>query len=399
MVYKTNLLYHLKAVNESLPHFRVEAQLNVQDLRLTVRGRNRYYVLTPQFVTRNDGRVSYSPFFDKQVVGFIGWLPYFNRRWPTGSDKFSFKEFCEAQGLRTPRYWRKLVDPIGDCLIKRTNSSFAIGFRGPFRTIDARDPAHRLAEGEYYERFVEGRIAKAWYWEDKLVSLEMRDMPTVSGNGKATLYELVQAATVPPQQPPERRDIEGLVQYQGFSLDEVVPPGKTVIADFRYTSGLFRLNHENSGVLHKYADTAAGRQLAEAGATFRAGIPAELRSGTLYTVDAIVDAADDVWFLEMNCNPMVHPDCYLPMLEGLFGAAEKVAVPAHAIGLSYGAPAGPHMPPSGSRPPHPSGHPNAPASMFAQGPLMPGDLMPGMRPAGMPPPGGPTAFPAPSEKI
>src|SRR4051812_37046707 len=111
MVFKTNLLYHIRAVNESLPRFRVEGQMNLQDLRLTVRGRNRYYVFNPQFVNNSDGRLSYTPFFGKTVAGFIGWLPYFNKRWPIGSDKFNFKAFCDAQGVRTPRYSRELVEP------------------------------------------------------------------------------------------------------------------------------------------------------------------------------------------------------------------------------------------------------------------------------------------------
>lgn len=378
MVYRTNLLYHVKVVNECLPRFRLEAQLNLQDLRLTVRGRNRYYLLAPQFLKPTPAGVSYSPFFDNDVVGFIGWLPYFNKRWPTGSDKFAFKAFCEAQGLRTPQYSRRSGDAVRDVLIKRTNSSFGMGFRGPFASIDAGTSTHQISQHEYYERFIEGRIAKAWYWEDRLACMELRDMPAVSGDGRATLYELVQRATVPPQQPPARSEVEGLARYQGFLLDDVVPAGKRLIADFRYSSGLIPLNRVNQNALDKHKDTRIGRQLAEAGRTLFAGIPADVRTGTLYSVDAIVDASDDVWFLEMNCNPAVHPDCYHSMLEGLFGAPEKIVAPANALGLSFGAPAPfPHDISSGNP---------GPRGVFPQGPLMPGDVPPPPGPGMLPPP-------------
>jgi hypothetical protein len=49
-------------------------------------------------------------------------------------------------------------------------------------------------------------------------------------------------------------------------------------------------------------------------------IPEPLRPASLYTVDAIADAEERIWLLEMNCNPAVHPDAYPVMFEGLFGA-------------------------------------------------------------------------------
>ena len=38
-----------------------------------------------------------------------------------------------------------------------------------------------------------------------------------------------------------------------------------------------------------------------------------------FVLDAIVDAQDQPWFLEVNSNPQWHPDIYAPMLDGLCG--------------------------------------------------------------------------------
>jgi hypothetical protein len=69
-------------------------------------------------------------------------------------------------------------------------------------------------------------------------------------------------------------------------------------------------------------------QLEEAGRILWKEIPDPMRQDTVYTVDAILDSRDCLWFLEMNSNPQVHPDVYLPMLRNLFS---RVPAPAKAI--------------------------------------------------------------------
>ena len=50
------------------------------------------------------------------------------------------------------------------------------------------------------------------------------------------------------------------------------------------------------------------------------------RGPSLFTLDAMVDGQGQVQFLEMNCNPLVHPDLYAPMLQAwTSGAAAKPA--------------------------------------------------------------------------
>ncbi|HZX85272.1 MAG TPA: hypothetical protein VFF19_16995 [Reyranella sp.] len=38
----------------------------------------------------------------------------------------------------------------------------------------------------------------------------------------------------------------------------------------------------------------------------------------MFTIDASVDAQSQAWLLEMNSNPMVHPDVYPAMLKSIF---------------------------------------------------------------------------------
>ena len=116
--------------------------------------------------------------------------------------------------------------------------------------------------------------------------------------------------------------LEALAQYQEVAWDEPIPAGKTVLADFRYASPLFSAGFQNQNVMAKHAGSDLGRQLAEAGPVLWRAIPENRRDATLYTVDAIMDGDGQVWFLEMNCNPAVHPDAYFAMFEHLFGAAE-----------------------------------------------------------------------------
>jgi len=365
--------------------------MNIRSFQLRVSARNRYYDLIPQFIYRKEGRYQYSPVMpaDLDGIGFIGWLPYFNKRWPAATDKLAFKEFCSENGLRTPRYSTKSADHLNDCIIKQRHSSFGYNIRGPFKNLDRTEPQSLAGENEYYEEFIPGKIAKAWYLDDKLACLEMQSMPTVIGDGAQSLTQLIANAVIPPHTVPERREFEALARYQNVSPDEAIPVGKALLADFRYGSPLFPATNQNQNVIAKHASTDAGRQFAEAGPVLWRSIPEDQRPSTLYTADAIVDNEDRVWFLEMNCNPTVHPDAYFPMFERLFGPAQE-AIPdgmpgplAAATGVAR---------PSGSPPPWSGPTTPPPPGVFAPGPGLP---PPGTFPPSAPPPSSPpTAVPS-----
>jgi len=76
---------------------------------------------------------------------------------------------------------------------------------------------------------------------------------------------------------------------------------------------------DNENVVAAVRDTAIGAQFEQAGRRLLAAIPPDMRGDTLFTLDAVVNAGDQAWFLEMNSNPMVHPDAYRAMIENAFG--------------------------------------------------------------------------------
>jgi hypothetical protein len=87
-----------------------------------------------------------------------------------------------------------------------------------------------------------------------------------------------------------------------------------VVAGFRYGSLLEKRETENRNVLHQHVRGVLGEQLLAAGRALWHGIPEEMRTGVVYTVDAVVDSQDKLWLLEMNANPGLHPDAYPAML-------------------------------------------------------------------------------------
>jgi hypothetical protein len=318
----TDLLHHARAIRECTRRLGLEAHLDLANFRLALRGHGRYYDLFPQFSVFDDQRgLQYRPTPDGPGnVRFIGWLPYFNKYWAIARDKLPFKEFCTARGLRTPAYWTRRDDAVRDVIVKNSRSSFGAGMRGPFRLVGDGDAATGLFAGEYYEQFVIGTIAKAWYWDERPVCLETCAMPSVTGDGRRSTYELAVAGAPRSRVPLKRSDIETLARYQGVHEDEILPAGRTVITDFRYTSPLLARGTANQNVLPRYAGSEIERQLREAGTVLWQAVPEELRKGTVWTLDAIIEEDEArVWLLEMNCNPTLHPDTYPAMVDALFG--------------------------------------------------------------------------------
>ena len=321
----TKTSFHVYAVAQCLPSFRASAGINLADYVLHVHARHRHFSFQPQFVYYDKGEWRYCPHLHPEVTGFIGWRPYFNKRWPAGSGKLAFKEFCRERGLRTPLYQRS-PEGMPAYLLKVNESSFGRGMRGPFKPGT---PPPAAAEGAYYEAFISGRILKASYWDDRLLCLEVQDCPTVTGDGRRTVRELIQANLMPIEIKGQWQYFEDMVAFQDAKLDDVPEKGRSLLAEYRYNANLTCNYDRNANVIGDEKHAFIVQQLREWGPTFLESIPAELRgAGTMYTVDAVADADSRVWLLEMNCNPAMHPDVYFGMFEGLFGPAEEPAAGA-----------------------------------------------------------------------
>jgi len=259
---------------------------------------------------------------------FVGWRPYVNRVWPLSFDKRAFKAFCRGNGVAVPRQWIRAEEVEADVLIKRGVSSFSEGISGPYTPEAVKRLGRALEDGEYFDEFILGDIVKVWYWNATPVTLEALPMPAVTGDGAHTLRQLINGIKLP-HAGADWQAWQSAAEYQGLSLDAVVPSGRRLLVEFRYRSVLHPVspNFPNLNVLAKFAGTPVMDQLRRAGEVFWRGIPEALRQDTVFTVDGILDRSGTIRFLEINCNPSLHPDVYLPMLEGLLAPRATPRMP------------------------------------------------------------------------
>jgi hypothetical protein len=318
--YKTNLLQHSLSIRAWLAEHGGSASMNLANFRLHLQCGGSERTLLPQYVGSREGKLFYSRDITPHTSGFVGWLPYAMKVWPGAGQKLAFKRGMIEAGIRTPEHW---ADPSeADCgfILKKSFSSFGYGIRGPYLPAHVRLLRLVPEEGEYAERFVFGRIARAWYWDGELAVAEMFEMPTVVGDGRSTFESLLR------QRIGEMTDLptqfEQVARLQGLEPGNTIAHGHRVVADYRYVSPLNPTVYENSNCLPQLAETTIAAQLQAAGHAAYALIPAETQPSTMFVLDAIVDASDQVWLLEMNSNSQVHPDLYPVMLERLFGQAQ-----------------------------------------------------------------------------
>ncbi len=326
-LHRIDLLWHCWMVQSCLAQLGGEAALDLGSFLLEVRALNRYYRLYPRFLFRSGDQVVFADRLSRNIDGFAGWLPYVNKRWPIGSGKFAFKQFCLDRQLPTPRFWRHAAPEMRAFLIKHDESSCGHGMRGPFPHYDQGDARQSLQAQEYYEEFVPGRTIKAWYWEERLVSVESRPMPMIAGDGTSTVRELLERAKRPGMKLNWER-FNDIAQYQGLQLETVLPKAEARLADFRFGSPLVQAVPDTMATLERHKDFPFVEELVRIGRIFWRGIPEDVRPATLYTVDGIVGSDGRLSLLEMNCNPAVHTEVYPFMLERLFGARSADAAPA-----------------------------------------------------------------------
>lgn len=324
MFYHRRLLNHFLHINEWLAKQDAQADLNMRTFQVTVRQQDRHVVLEPQFLFEKDDILAYAPRLTPNVSGFIGWLPYRNKRWPLAQDKLLFKQYVEMAGKRTPQYWLNGDILPTDVLIKPAAGSFGAGQRGPFRTIDPSKEEQRLGKGEFYERFTFGRILKAWYWNDTPICLELRDLLMIEGDGRQSVEELIRnryagAGNAWRRYKQRRAAIEALLAFQGATWVTVLPAGRRLAIDYLYGSSLYPDLNDNANQLSRLVGTALHAELLDCGPVFYRAIPEDIRANTMFVVDGIVDdATGQISWLEMNSNPMLPPDGYAPILHTLF---------------------------------------------------------------------------------
>ncbi|USX18319.1 hypothetical protein NHH82_20910 [Oxalobacteraceae bacterium OTU3REALA1] len=324
---KNNLLHHFLWLRAALGAAGAEAILDFDSFDVLVRRGPRQWALYPKFLTGAAGAQRYSAAPAPDAAAFAGWLPYRHKHWPLAADKLAFKRYARETLLPVPEYATDPDAALRDVIVKRANASFGAAIAGPFRASAERrlDPAH----GEFYERYIEGKILKIWYWEGRPLCLEMDAMPSVRGDGGASIGELIlRRASLHQALGAEQRRalLDGcaaLLRYHGATVDDVPARGRRQTVEFRYGSTLLHprartLVDLRGGGAEPGAQAGGTAALAApllellrtAGVRLREAIPAGIRRHTLFTVDAVLDADERAWLLEMNSNPAVHPLAY-----------------------------------------------------------------------------------------
>jgi hypothetical protein len=321
--FKTNLLEHTKAVGAWAKQRGARTQIDATNLSLSIEFGSQRHRLHAQFVGKRDGKtLCYFPTADRFAVGFVGWLPYLPQAWGISLSKLAFKAAAHEVQIKTPAHWIDPADIDAPFLVKRARGAFGYGMRGPFRAIDAARVS--LAEGEYCEEFKWGRIARAWYWADRLAALEVFAMPAVTADGRSSCEALLRSAiaALVDEWPEGFADI---LRLQGFEAADVAPAGTRLVCDYRYVSPFNPTLYANHNVLHRLTDAPLVQRFSEAGNRMWPRIPGPPGRQVGFVLDAIVDANGQPWFLEINSNPQLHPDGYGAMLDGLCGLQHGAA--------------------------------------------------------------------------
>jgi len=320
--YKTNLLEHAKAVGQWAWARDAEVAIDAVDLSLTVRRSGGEWRFLPQFVGKRDGQtLSYFDSADRFAAGFVGWLPHRPQAWDMSLSKLAFKQAAREAGVAVPACWMLAAEVTAPCLVKRARGAFGHGMQGPFRVEQA--ALLDLAEGEFFEAFHWGRIARAWYWRGELTVLEMFPMPTVTGDGVASYETLLRRASTelpPAGSPAFAAQYEPVALLQGVAPHDVPPAGVGIVCDYRYVSPLNPTLYANHNLLPRRAGSALVQRFADAGRRLWPRIPGPPDQQRGFVLDAIVDAHDRPWFLEINSNAQGHPDAYAAMLDAVCAA-------------------------------------------------------------------------------
>lgn len=332
---KNSFLDHMRWFRAACRSAGAEAIVSLETWHAFVRRGDQHLAFFPQFQAWVDGRIQYQQGLTDDASMFAGWLPYRLKRWDIAVDKLAFKRYARAAGLQVPRHWLAAADVPASTpvIVKSPRSSFGIQVDGPYR--HAAERPLDATQDEYYEEYLEGRLLKIWFWDGDPVCAELDRLPTFKGDGTTSLRRamlrraernrLLDAA----QRQALLARCEALLRFHGRSPADVLPAGQSQVIDFRYGSQMMLGNER------KVLDLAAGEAPAwlppvqNAGRLLHAAIPAEIRAGTMFTVDAILAGEDRVYLLEANCNPTVHPMVYPVMARHFLPAAAPA--PAEAV--------------------------------------------------------------------
>jgi hypothetical protein len=318
--FKRNFLQHALAVGAWMRVHEATGGMDIVSMQMQISLGDKSLRFFPQFTADNqDGTLGFVNQMINGVNGFVGWYPYQSKVWPAAQNKLTFKQLAVQYKLRTPPWTQDLGQVTGAFIVKAEQSSLGHGLRGPFHVQAgaARPEGVRLDTGEYAEQFILGRLVKAWYWNNQLAVAELSPMPYVQGDGSSTIEQLLRRKLASDQSLPE--PLDNLLSLQNLQRFSVLPKGQDAAVDYRYMSPLNPAITQDHNVQPHIKGSQLEAQLLHAGQCFWDDMPASQREGSISSADGIMDEQGRVWFLELNCNPLLHPAFYATMLDGLFG--------------------------------------------------------------------------------
>jgi len=326
MAIKQQLFNHFKFLKSAVKRLGASALLDVDSFQVQVRQDNLVLMLYPQFVVYRNGLKRYVHRFQEECVRFCGWRPYQDKSNELFAFKLQLKDALVKHGVRMPAHSVSHSLDQGPVIIKRQLSSFADTIQGPF--VSCAGITLNSSFGEYYEQFIQGDILKIWFWNTSPVCYEQQKMPILIGDGHSPVYELIKRKVKADEYEKALNSVRDMLQFQKIQLDTVLKESENILIDFRYGSRLacqvdivdVELNANLSG-----SDSRIQDQLTLLGDILWNLLPANIRQGMVYTVDAIMDDRQQIWFLEANANPFVHPYVYQRMLADSFASADHSA--------------------------------------------------------------------------
>jgi hypothetical protein len=313
MLFIHNPLRHLEAIRRWSDAAGAVTQLSARTWTLSVAVNTQSCLLQPRFVVRREGVLGYSCRFE-DLGTFVGWSPVGIPSWPLAQDKYAFKLSLMTAGFRVPAAGDTAEALKGDFIVKSRTGSFGREMRGPYKAYAA-TAAGPLPSNSYYEQFIDGRAAKVWCCAGEVVALEVMERPYLMGDGMRTLGELArQRGSM--DKPVLLDTARAMLHWQNVREDSVIERDEKIWLDYRYATPFDRPVPWDCNVWTQTSEPVR-QQFIRAAAHATLAIPPECRARAVFTLDAVLDAWDGVWFLEMNSHPMVHPAAYPLMLAHL----------------------------------------------------------------------------------
>lgn len=326
-------LQHMRAIKAWADSCDAEASVDLRSFELDIKARNRYYTLKPRFNPGPGENIARCHARAGDLTGFAGWLPYDALHWDLAQDKLAFKRFVAGAGLKSPAAWTTHAEVRGPFLVKRSRPCAAYQTTGPFRHPDDGPAVGCGVNGggrsdiDFAEQFVTGANLKVWFWGRKPFFAQVYPYPRVTGDGSSSLRKLVDGwmarAGITPDKLAGQPGIAASLRFQQLAPEHVPEQGRELWIDFRYrrvpAQGLQQGEWAASGIGLAGLPGKARQQIAQMGQSAAAECRRRFRAPMLYSVDAVLDEAGEVWWLGIDPDPAVPCDAYPLVLMSLFG--------------------------------------------------------------------------------